>query len=600
MVLMATALAAAHLATAVAPPAAPPLDECGPDIWTNSTSCPSVTASVDVFSARLAAPRPYTYRIPALIWAGNRTPDLLAFIEARNHAVSDHGDVGIALRRSTDRGVTFGSFESVRREMNHTIGNAAPIYNPATGEVVLLFSRDNKEVWVMTSLDDRGKSWSTARNISAATMPFSKDWEWVATGPSGGIRIETGPRAGRLVQCCDHMECSVRGGCKDVSVPEPWNYTHKGSHVIYSDDHGRTWRLGGIVGNGGKVNGGECAVAMLPQPPSSGHNETMVMAIERDMGSQYVGQDRAFALSSDFGETFHGTTYKNTGVSTSDCEASLIRAAAGLFLTHVQPGRAHLTLSVSTDGLHWRNLTDLTGSYAAAGYSSLLVLNDSHLLCLWERGSTISMMHIQLHSSATNGAGTVMLPTKSDDADDVPRARQYVPRYMTVYDFDLDPQHGTQNITNLVSHHDLQTLDNASASHPGLKGMWMFLGGTSANHSGHYSGGECVPNVSQVFGEPYCAGPTGLAPFWQTGVQWVVTQVVSRKHIAGLWLGDEPELQGVSYVSATIVSSHIAVYIVVVVVGVYDADYNVFISTAGSLSACRMICARSAWPSRPH
>lgn len=102
------------------------------------------------------------------------------------------------------------------------------------------------------------------------------------------------------------MECSVHGGCKDVSVPEPWNYSHKGSHVIYSDDHGQHWHLGGITGNGGQINGGECAVAMLPGSGGD-YDETMVMAIERDMGSQYLGQDRAFALSSDFGETFYGT-----------------------------------------------------------------------------------------------------------------------------------------------------------------------------------------------------------------------------------------------------------------------------------------------------
>ena len=69
-------------------------------------------------------------------------------------------------------GATFGSFESVRREVNHIIGNAAPIYDPVTDEVVLLFSRDNIEVWVMIS-QDRGASWSVPRNISAATVPFA-------------------------------------------------------------------------------------------------------------------------------------------------------------------------------------------------------------------------------------------------------------------------------------------------------------------------------------------------------------------------------------------------------------------------------------------
>lgn len=118
-----------------------------------------------------------------------------------------------------------------------------------------------------------------------------------------------------------------------------------------------------------------------------------------------------------------GTTANKTGVSTSDCEARMLRAVDGLHLTHVQPGRSHLTLSFHpaggsvADGVHFTNLTDLTKIYAAAGYSSLLVLNDSHLLCLWEMGGTISMMHIPLHPTTANGAGDshTRLLLKSDD-----------------------------------------------------------------------------------------------------------------------------------------------------------------------------------------
>ena len=178
-------------------------------------------------------------------------------VVTRLGSAGDHGQVGIALRRSTDRGLTFLPRQDVWRETNHTIGNPAPIWNSRTGEVVLLFSRDNKEVWVMSS-KTRGRSWSKPRNISAATVPYAKDWEWVATGPGGGVQIERGPHAGRLVQCCDHMQCSSRGGCKDVTVQEPWNFSHKGSHTIFSDNDGLHWQLGAVVGNGGEVWGGSC------------------------------------------------------------------------------------------------------------------------------------------------------------------------------------------------------------------------------------------------------------------------------------------------------------------------------------------------------
>ena len=65
---------------------------------------------------------------------------------------------------------------------------------------------------------------------------------------------------------------------------------------------------------------------------------------------------------------------------------------------------------------------------------------------------------------------------------------------------------------------------------------------------------NCGPNISKVFGEPYCGGPTGLwkggsGADWKVGVGWVVSQVVSRPWLAGLWLGDEPEILGVDYPS---------------------------------------------------
>ncbi|MCA9080940.1 MAG: exo-alpha-sialidase, partial [Planctomycetaceae bacterium] len=56
------------------------------------------------------------------------------------------------------------------------------------------------------------------------------DWTWYATGPGSGIQMEAGPHQGRLVIPCDHIQAQTK---------------HYYSHVIYSDDHGASWRLGG-------------------------------------------------------------------------------------------------------------------------------------------------------------------------------------------------------------------------------------------------------------------------------------------------------------------------------------------------------------------
>ena len=93
-----------------------------------------------------------------------------------------------------------------------------------------------------------------------------------------------------------------------------------------------------------------------------------------------------------------------------------------------------------------------------------------------------------------------------------------------------------QNFTNLAFGGSLIGLDWAwgNTSTPGL---WDFNGCV----------GGCIPNKTGVIGEPYCGGATGLMPGWQVGVQWVVDQIKDRPHIAGLSLGDEPEIQGVPY-----------------------------------------------------
>ena len=111
-----------------------------------------------------------------------------------------------------------------------------------------------------------------------------------------------------------------------------------------------------------------------------------------------------------------------------------------------------------------------------------------------------------------------------------------VARRATTYDWEMTPTHGVQNFTNLAFGGSLDAIDWAYGNHS-IQGLWDFNGAE----------GGCVPNESIVIGEPYCGGATGLAPTWKVGVQWVVDQIKGRKSIAGLSLGDEPEIQGVPY-----------------------------------------------------
>jgi sialidase-1 len=109
-------------------------------------------------------------------------------------------------------------------------------------QIIAQSSKDTRRVFVTRSTDD-GLTWSTPAEITAAVKP--PHWTWYATGPGAGIQIERGPHRGRLVIPCDHIEAGTG---------------HYYSHVIYSDDGGSTWKLGGSTPQH-QVN--ECEVVEL-------------------------------------------------------------------------------------------------------------------------------------------------------------------------------------------------------------------------------------------------------------------------------------------------------------------------------------------------
>lgn len=83
------------------------------------------------------------FRIPAIVRANDGT--LLAFCEGRA-CISDGGNIDIVLKRSTDNGATWGPLILVQEEggsASITIGNPAPVVDRATGDIHLLFTREN-------------------------------------------------------------------------------------------------------------------------------------------------------------------------------------------------------------------------------------------------------------------------------------------------------------------------------------------------------------------------------------------------------------------------------------------------------------------------
>lgn len=314
----------------------------------------------------------HTYRIPALLTTGSGT--LLAFCEGRKHGPGDAGYIDLLLRRSFDNGVTWGPVQLVASDPPHTVGNPAPVFDRETGIIWLLFCRNNgdggeekitagkapRTVWV-THSSDEGATWATPQEITGAVK--RANWTWYATGPVHGIQL----RSGRLLIPCDHMV-----GVHFDRRRDPYH-----SHVIYSDDHGETWRIGGIV--------------------PEGTNESV--AVELEDGSVYIncrnyrGQKRrAYAISTDQGSTFGEFGWVDQLVEPV-CQASMIRftdrATHGknrvLFSNPASTERERLTVRLSYDECRsWNDGKVLHAGPAA--YSDLCITTNMEICCLYERG----------------------------------------------------------------------------------------------------------------------------------------------------------------------------------------------------------------------
>ena len=315
------------------------------------------------------------FRIPAIV--KTTAGALLAFAEGRKAGCSDTGDIDLVLKRSEDGGDTWSQLQVVWSDGENTSGNPAPVVDEETGEVFLLATRnlgvdrepqiidqtsqDTRRVYVISSTDD-GRTWSEPEEITADVK--QPDWTWYATGPGSGIQIKNGPHAGRLMVACDHIEAETK---------------HYYSHVIYSDDHGRTWQLGGSTPQH-QVN--ESEVAEL----SDGRLLLNMRNYDRS------AKNRKIAWSSDGGLTWSDIQSDPVLVEPI-CQASLhrfqIEEEGRSILLFSNPAsqvkRDSMTVRVSFDeGETWpRSLLLHVGQ---AAYSDLVTLPDGDAGILYEAG----------------------------------------------------------------------------------------------------------------------------------------------------------------------------------------------------------------------
>jgi sialidase-1 len=312
----------------------------------------------------------HTYRIPAIVVATNGA--VLAFCEGRKVGAEDSGNIDLLLKRSLDDGATWGTMEVVRDGAGNVCGNPAPVVDQITGEIFLLTtwnrgadtekmilngtSADTRRVFVQSTRDN-GATWSAAREITGAVKRLH--WRWYATGPCNGIQFTMGAHKGRLLIPANHSDHS-----------DPAKHPYR-SHVIYSDDHGASWKLGGIEDE--KTN--ESTLVEL----SDGR-------VLQNMRSYHGKNCRALAFSNDGGLSFGPVTLA-TNLVDSICQASMLRLRSGeiLFANPASKKRENMTVRISNhDGKTWGRSTTIESGPSA--YSCLAQLADGTVLCLYERG----------------------------------------------------------------------------------------------------------------------------------------------------------------------------------------------------------------------
>jgi sialidase-1 len=291
-----------------------------------------------------------TYRIPAMVVTKKGT--ILAFCEGRKTGIFDHGNIDLVLKRSFNRGATWGPLQVIQSDGFQTWGNPAPVVDRDTGVIWLLFCLKNDRVFVTFSKDD-GDTWAKPREITAGVkLP---GWTWYATGPGHAIQLSSG----RLLVPCDHADKGMA------------------SHVIYSDDHGATWKLGGVLGSGTD----EC------------------MAVEASDGRVYLSMRnaykknlRAYSWSDSQGQDWSPVQMDPLLVD-STCQASIARLTTQkergknriLFLNPASKKRENMAVRLSYDEAKtWS--APITINAGPSAYSDLAILPDLCAAAIYENG----------------------------------------------------------------------------------------------------------------------------------------------------------------------------------------------------------------------
>ena len=316
------------------------------------------------------------YRIPAIV--KNAHGDLLAFAEKRdNNTDSDKGNFDIVMRKSTNGGRTWGTMKTVANDGRNKVSNPVPLLDPTTGDVLLISSiRNSNDTYKGVFLQRSTDGGNTFTSLLSNPIGRPSGWKGGLTGPGHGIVLQRGAHAGRILVA---MGYKTRVGGK------------YGAYGIYSDDGGKTWRVGyDRCDTSGKTQMIEGTIAEM----ASGK----LYIDYRDKKAKTPGQTRLCAFSSDGGKSLSTSFRRQSTLKIHSCEGSAL-GLTGRYAGHMLFSAPTFTSASDRSLRRDMGIFSCGNSYGSFGgvhrvekasmpaaYSDLVQVNDYAVGVLYETG----------------------------------------------------------------------------------------------------------------------------------------------------------------------------------------------------------------------
>lgn len=323
--------------------------------------------------------------LPGILVTSNGTA--IAVCQRRHGSMGDGGHSNdILVSRSTDDGKTWSRQQVIYAEPNQYTFLGAIVEDQVSGTIMVAcwnmpaeivddlgyfstYAEQGGGFWLVQSSDE-GSTWSPARHI--VPQPNSAGWIGWPNNSVHGIQLKTKAHHGRIV---------IPGFL--YKEGEPGQVPGVRGGLLYSDDHGETWTVGGVLPEGSDE------VALV----ETAHGEIYVSyrrntqrttgrtyARSRDGGSSFYDLGEHADLS---GRPVHVGLARHIGRNPQDPDLLLFSHCIGR--NRLIPGGTDMTIYASADdGESWS--TSKLVDPRPCRYSDLAVTRNGTILCIYTVG----------------------------------------------------------------------------------------------------------------------------------------------------------------------------------------------------------------------